>query len=915
VLPPPHPRRGVPLVLIRFGLHLDGLQPQRPATALGEVTLGPLGFLNVLETQLGLAPPEVSSADVLMAYRACLAECDRPERFYHASFAVDPINVGRTLLHWRAVLYEHGWNGRFEAPSPQRLRDLADVEALAADRVPLNRGQRARRIGAALERGRTSIERVELLDEIDELPRVWRDLAERLGCVETVTLAPHAHTGSDLRAVQDALVASVERRSATAGREASDVRAAERVRLRGDGSVVVLRGASRDITARAVAESIAADSTDDALVIAEHDGVILDNAFERSAMPRAGFQHYSRFRAVTQVLKLALALIWRPVSANLLLQFLIHPVGPLPRHVRDELADAVAEQPGIGGARWCAALERIEKRQREQFGADAKEIAATRAAIDDWFGGAYFDPSVGAPIAALSHRAQLCSTYFAMRLNGLGDDTERSLYANAFAQAEALLRALRSLGEQGPSAVSRIDLDRLIDEVSGAAPDPNTFAEARHVRATTDPATVTRPWRRIDWWDLVVPPRDGGFPWSRKEIAWLRDHGVALPDAAVALTQRTRRWLRPIVHARERLTLTVHDSEHGHHPLWTQIENLFDGLPEVRVDDALLNGGALDALGVATRPLDGRPLPAPRRWWQLPRDVPIAGRPVESYSSLSKMFDWPHGYVLRYAAQLRPGRAQDLADGNRLYGNLAHRLFERYFEENLLWSMLDAQGLRDWFAKGLPALIETEAAVLLEPGRGVDKQRVATTLERALVALIDHLRDAEIVSVQPELHVQAPFKSIEVGGDIDLLLTDRHGREIVLDVKWGSELYRAEDLRNNRQLQLATYSYLRKVKKRWPYQAFFIVESGHVLAQDASVFPKAVVCAPSSGESIEKLWKRIGASYDWRRGQLDAGLVEVNVDATLPTERSMPPDGALDVASDPDRFDDYVNVTGWTEYE
>ena len=891
-------------MLIRFGLHYDGLQPQRPHTALGAVTLGPLGFLNVLETQLGLAPPEATSADVLMAYRACLAECDRADRFYHASFAVDPINVGRTLLHWRATLYEDGWDGRFAADAPQRLRDLAAVEALAATRVPPDRGQRVRRVIAALARGRVPIERIELLDEAAELPVAWRALAECLGYVETAALAPQGRPGTDLRAVQEAL-------GALAGAGAP----AARVRLRGDRSVLILRGASRDITAHALAESLLADSTDDALVIAERDGIILDNAFERAGLPRAGFQHYSRFRAVTQVLKLALALIWRPVSANLLLQFLIHPVGPLPRHVRDELADAVAEQPGIGGAQWRAALDRIETRMRERFRAEPKEITATRAAIDDWFGGAYFDPSSGAPIDALSHRTQLCSRYFAMRLNATDDETERSLYTNAFGQSEALLRALRSLGEQGQSAVTRIDLDRLIDEVSGAAPDPNTFAEARHVRATTDPATVVQPWRRIDWWDLAVPRRDVGYPWSRKEIAWLRAHGVALPDADRTLMQRTRQWLRPVMCARERLTLAVHDSEHGHHPLWTQIANLFDGLVEVRVDDALLNGEALGVLGVATRPLDTRPLPAARRWWRLPRDVAIPGRPVESYSSLSKLFDWPHGYVLRYPAQLRPGRAQDLADGNRLYGNLAHRLFERYFDENLLWSMLDAQGLRDWFANGLPALIETEAAVLLEPGRGVDKQRVATTLERALVALIDHLRDAEIVSVQPELHAQATFKSIEVGGDIDLLLTDRHGREIVLDVKWGSEAYRVEDLRKNRQLQLATYSYLRKVKRRWPYQAFFIVESGHVLAQDASVFANAVVCAPANGETIEKLWKRVGASYDWRRGQLDAGLIEVNVDSTLPTEQSLPPGGALDVASDPDRFDDYVNLTGWTEYQ
>ena len=82
----------------------------------------------------------------------------------------------------------------------------------------------------------------------------------------------------------------------------TDVHAVTKRPLRGDGTFVVLRGASRDITAQAVAESIvaagAAAATNAILVIAEHDGIILDNAMERAGLPRAGFQHYSRFRAV-----------------------------------------------------------------------------------------------------------------------------------------------------------------------------------------------------------------------------------------------------------------------------------------------------------------------------------------------------------------------------------------------------------------------------------------------------------------------------------------------------------------------------------------------------------------------------------------------------------------------------------------
>ena len=891
-------------------MHLDGLQPQPPTTELGGVTLGPLGLLGVLETQLGLPGVVATSADVLMAYRACLVEADLPGRFYRASLALDPINVSRALLEWRATMYEHGWDGCFAADAPSRLRDLGAVERLALTRVPPCRGQRVRRATAALAQLHTQIEGIELLDDVAELPVVWRELLHALGHSQAagVTPVPQAAIGTDLRIVQQTLADLAV--SPPSGR----------VGLAGDGTFVLLRGASRDVTAQAVAECViaacaAGHDRDGALLIAERDGIVLDNACERAGLPRAGFQHYSRFRAVTQVLKLGLSLVWRPVSPHLLLQFLIHPVGPLARHVRDDLADAVAQQPGVGGRKWRDALRDIEARMRDRFGADAKAIAAVKSAIDDWLGGERFDPAVGAPVAALARRAQLCSTYLAIRMNAVDDETDRGLFANALAQSEALLRALKALVEQGQTHVDRIELDRLIDEVASVAPDPNTFAQARHVRATTDPATVTRTWPRVYWWDLAPPARDIGYPWSRKEIAWLRANGVALFDVDTVLEQRTRQWLRPILNARDHVTLVVHDSEQGYHPLWTQISNLFDGFVEVRVDDALLNGAAMPGIGVASRPLAINALPAPRRWWTLPDDAKIPRREVESYSSLSKLFDWPHGYVLRYAARLRPGRAQDLADGPRLYGNLAHGLFERFFNDNPLWAMLDAQGVRGWFAKDLPALIETEGAVLLEPGRGVDKQRVGTTLERALVALIEHLRGAGIETVRSEFHGEVPFKGIRLGGDIDLLLTDRRGREIVLDVKWGSESYRASDLSANRQLQLALYSYLRRAKQRWPDQAYFIIESGHVLAQNANVFPDAVTHAAANGEAIADLWRRIEASYDWRWRQLDAGRIEVNVSGTEQTVDSLPPPEALACANDPDRFDDFVNLTGWADHQ
>ena len=122
-------------MLVKFGLHRGTLDPAPPRNSLGEVTVNPLGLLSILETDLGLPPVLAHPAEQLIAYRGCLADLDSPERFYHRSFAVDPVNVARTLMTWRAQWYEAGWAGTFPAGVSQRLQDMADIEALASDRV------------------------------------------------------------------------------------------------------------------------------------------------------------------------------------------------------------------------------------------------------------------------------------------------------------------------------------------------------------------------------------------------------------------------------------------------------------------------------------------------------------------------------------------------------------------------------------------------------------------------------------------------------------------------------------------------------------------------------------------------------------------------------------------------------------
>ncbi len=897
---------------IHFGLHLDGLQPAAPVTAMGEVTLGPAGFIDVLETQLGIPPVITRPAEAVLAYRGCLAAVNNPRRFYHRSFAVDPMSVARTLLGWRASWYEAGWNGDFPGTASQRLADMAEVERQARDTVPLCRGQRLQRIASALTQLRTQVERVVLHDDPEELPATWRAVLEHfhVDIAPGVAAQPRASPGTDLHRVQSRLLSIADAEHGVSPRPE---------RLNGDHSFLIVRAVSRDLSAQAVGEYLLKHGAlDETVVIAEKDGIILDNALERVGLARGGFRHHSPFRAVTQVLKLCLALLWEPVNPRLLLQLLIHPVGPLPRHARTTLAEAVAAEPGVGGKAWREALDTIANRQREQFGETEKAIGALGREIGAWFQGQRYSPTAGAPVDIVMGQAQRCAAWLTGRLHALAPGDEQELFAAAFGQAEALTEALRGLKDQGHATVKKIELERLIDEVTADSPDPGTFAEAGHVRATTQPAAITQPWHTVIWWDLSLQPFNATYPWSQAELAELTAHGVALPPMDERLRARTRQWLRPILNARTRLLLVVHDREEAHHVLWNQLTSQFQGWQEVRPEDALIGGHLTEipALEIPSQALACRPLPKPKRWWRLPRDCRLGPRATESYSSLQKVLYYPHQWVLHYPARLRTGRAADIPSGPLLYGNLAHQLFASFFEAHPDWAALDNQTVKAWLSDRLPSLLNEEGAVLFEAGAGVSRQRVLHILEGALQRLLHHLRRANIDRVRAEHWMEAPFDSIRLCGGIDLLLTDKQGRDIVLDVKWGSEDRRGAELETNSHVQLATYAYLRRAERggeRWAYPAFFILSTGNVLAQDTSVFPDAVEFPAISGEGIEQLWQRVRRTLDWRWAQLSNGDVEVNVNGTEPGAEAIPPEEGLDVRVEPDDYDDFSWLTGWED--
>lgn len=227
---------------ITFGLYLDGQQTTRAINDIGCATVGPAGFLDILETHLGLLGNHPSEASRTAQYRECLEKCDGEVRFYHRSFAADSLGTAATLLKWRDEWVISGWNGSAAEGAPQRVVDMAAVEQLAKNAVDAGISQRLVAVAKALEHRSLPIQSVCLVDGIELFPSLWQKVLSFF----TVQFAPEpAPNGSGfLRQVQEALLA------AEAGSPC------KKLTWQNDGTVLVVQAETQSLAAQYVATSI-----------------------------------------------------------------------------------------------------------------------------------------------------------------------------------------------------------------------------------------------------------------------------------------------------------------------------------------------------------------------------------------------------------------------------------------------------------------------------------------------------------------------------------------------------------------------------------------------------------------------------------------------------------------------------------
>jgi hypothetical protein len=161
---------------VTFGWRVDNRQGPLASVRFNAPVVGRQGFLDLVELHLGLAGPKVTRTRRVAAYLRHLRQADDGHTFYSESLKVDDVGVASELLHWRDQWLLHGWNGSAASGDSQRVADMAAVEKMAREHLPLGEAERLSQLIPALGHRKPPFEEVVLLDEVERLPKLWQTL-------------------------------------------------------------------------------------------------------------------------------------------------------------------------------------------------------------------------------------------------------------------------------------------------------------------------------------------------------------------------------------------------------------------------------------------------------------------------------------------------------------------------------------------------------------------------------------------------------------------------------------------------------------------------------------------------------------------------------------------------------------------
>lgn len=909
---------------IWLGLQLDAENhlPRSHRSAANEKHFTPRAFVQWLEAYYGLQHP-AGNIDYLRGeqYRQLCAHylAQNPTAFFAASFGADSRAAAEELLSRRDELISAGYAlHRAPASAPPRILALAAIEALALDPdLPLGLrpgfADRIHRLVLALPAGHHPQLDIRLHEPEEWLPPGLRRLLSALRAggtsVEAISI-PGLTTeasASDLRIFQDRLVRG--------GRS--------KLRARADGSLLILRAIRETHLASYLARLLREQPSWRPALLMPEKKQTLNNAFTLEGLPDLGLAVNSLARPSLQVLKLVTSFLWEPADTRKIIEFLNLTVKPFDHHFARRLAASLAESPGLHGPDWARTVARyfqetLPRRAEYDRGLDVDTV---REQYEFWFNRRRYPQDAAVPKSDVRALFTFLLNWCREEQPDLGGADLSGRQALG-AQCRRLIDLIDTLPE---GDLRYLETERLVRTVYEPSPTAFQEAESGHLPFACAPAAIYGPVDELIWWDFTQRDPDHFFSrWTTQEIAHLESE--ALPPLSPKAKNDRLAWqqLRPFLHARRRIILCLSDFVDGQatqpHPLIGDLEAAFgDSLAAITIDvDAAdkIPPGPLDKLGRPVYyPQPIVPLAAPSPGISLTVKTDRLRREYETHTSLQQLVYYPHQYALRYGLGLRTNDILSVAGGNRLLGNLGHRVIE-----DLLSNKGDDHWGRDevfrFVNDYLPTLLAHEGAPLLEYGSEPERVQFRLTIGQACWALTKLIQENHWEVLGTEIDLEGEFGGLGFRGRADLLLK-RADELAIIDLKWRGKTAFTDQIKNREDLQLALYADLVADQYKMVHTAYFIIKDGIMIARNEGAFAGIGGVSPEEDalHTRRDILNRLRQTHDWRRRQLAEGWLETRCELTAGEledryQRDFDLIDLLEMKTKDARWDDYRRLIG-----
>ena len=904
-----------------FGLHLDDLVVPRMDTKEGGVfRCGKQSLLHLLETYLGLSghPNDIDYLRVeqyrqaLISQQSAVGSSQSKESgqgvldfggdtysmpskqqlpFYAKSFEADQFSVAAELLSRRDELLLGGWDFSITKNTPTRLKTLAEVEAVFHKKTPdtdqpllLSPGF-ADRFTAVLEllpkRGHPFTE-VTVNEPMEVLPCHFRRLFKIISetgvspTIKQIETRPLDRLpATDLGKFQQLL---------TGGR------ISQKQDLKADGSLLILRAKRADEAAAYIAQLLRLNPDFRPACLIPEKSRTLEIALVKEGLPSLGILSASLARPALQILKLAPTFVWRPIDPFKILEFASLALKPLPDELATLIAFQVARSPGLQGEGWYAMTNRYFSELEEL---ESPSMAAEqRKQYNFWFERQRYGIDASVP------KADVIEIYdylrdWAMKVFEENGGKNNSLIVLS-GQAKRIVELLQALPE---AELSYLQLERIVRTIYEPSPVVFQEREVGHLPFTMHPSAFIGEEDEVLWWDFVQNEPPHFFSrWYPHERTYLNGLGIH-PDTpelenARMLWQRTR----PVLNAKKRLLLIIPEVVDGEatlsHPLYGNLEAAFIGLEKITSNISQKLPSPLDNFFElpSWEMTDRRYLGKPKAFLEV-RNMDKLQREQETLTSLESLFYYPYQWFFRHKIKLNKSAILSVVKDNTLLGNLAHRVFEKLMKEEGIYTF-EKKEVYEWVEQYCRRLLAREGAVLLMYGREPERIAFVNKLKYAAWSLISHITENgwQVVDTEKELLGQFPVGSqqsavgnqVAIKGIADLVL--QKGDELaIVDLKWRGASYRANTLKNEEDLQLVLYSRLVAEDGPWAHTAYFIIESGKMIARNNLAFKNITPLLPDANhaEVHDRILTSMEATWYWRMAQLAKGQIEIRTRQTL----------------------------------